>query len=297
MQHVVSLGTHTFTTAAWRLAMTSFSRRCWLCGGLLTMLSAAKLSAQEITFAPVGRSVIEARLQQFANDNKERQAMLQRIFTEAGCRDERLTEQPVKGAKVPNVICTLPGTTDARIIVGAHFDKVRSGRGAADNWSGASLLPSLFQSLNGQVRRHTIVFVGFTDEELGLVGSRYFVRSIEPDQAANIKAMINLDTLGLSPTKVEVSRSDKSLVDLFSRVAEAIKSPVAGLDFDRVGSSDHVPFRERKIPALMVHSLTQETWPILHTEKDNLNALKLDDYLETYRLVTVYLAALDAKLE
>jgi Zn-dependent M28 family amino/carboxypeptidase len=114
-------------------------------------------------------------------------ATLHRLFTEAGCRDDRLTEQAVKGTKVPNVVCILPGMTDTRIVIGAHFDKVRRGMGVADNWSGASLLPSLFESLRNQVRRHTMVFVGFTDEEMGLVGSRFFVRSLTREQAACIK--------------------------------------------------------------------------------------------------------------
>jgi hypothetical protein len=109
--------------------------------------------------------------------------------------------------------------------------------------------------------------------------------------------MVNLDTLGLSPTKIEVSRSDKALVGRLSLVAAVIKSPIVGLNIDRVGSSDHVPFLERRIPAIMIHSLTQETWPILHTDKDTVSALNLDDYYETYRLVAVYLAALDATLE
>jgi hypothetical protein len=62
-------------------------------------------------------------------------------------------EQPIKGSKLPNVICTLPGQTDSVILVGANFDHAEVGDGVIDNWSGASMLPSLYQALNIEPRR------------------------------------------------------------------------------------------------------------------------------------------------
>ena len=69
------------------------------------------------------------------------------MFAEAGCDDGHISEQAVKGSKVPNVMCILPGTTDKVIVVGAHFDYVRAGDGVVDNWSGASLLPSIYEAI------------------------------------------------------------------------------------------------------------------------------------------------------
>ena len=46
------------------------------------------------------------------------------MFAEAGCDDQHLSEQPVKGSKLPNIVCLLPGSSDRMIIVGAHFDHV-----------------------------------------------------------------------------------------------------------------------------------------------------------------------------
>jgi len=62
----------------------------------------------------------------------------------------------------------------------------------------------------------------------------------------------------------------------------------------KVGSSDAEQFSERKIPRITIHSLTQETWNahILHTSKDKLSAIRLDDYYQTYRLLA-YVAVLD----
>jgi hypothetical protein len=127
------------------------------------------------------------------------------MFAEAGCDDQHLSEQPVKGSKLPNVICILPGSSDKIIIVGAHFDHVSEGDGVVDNWSGASVLPSLYESVRIVPRKHTYIFIGFTDEEQGELGSRFYVRHMSKDQVAGSDAMVNLDTLGLGPAEMWVT--------------------------------------------------------------------------------------------
>lgn len=62
-----------------------------------------------------------------------------------GCE---VTEQRVPHSKAPNLICTLAGETASTIVVGGHFDFVARGWGAVDDWSGAVMLPSLYESLN-----------------------------------------------------------------------------------------------------------------------------------------------------
>ncbi len=42
--------------------------------------------------------------------------------------------------------------------------------------------------------------------------------------------------------------------------------------------------------------MTQETWPILHSAKDTMSAVKIDDYYDSYRLIAAYLAYLDTYL-
>src|SRR5207248_3251465 len=91
-----------------------------------------------------------SRLARYGGDNQQREATLKQMFTEAGCDEQHLSEQLVKGSKLPNVVCTLPGSADRVIIVGAHFDRVPRGDGVVDNWSGASLLPSLYQAVRSE---------------------------------------------------------------------------------------------------------------------------------------------------
>jgi len=261
---------------------------------VLLALAPSSAEAQTIHVALVPREAVEARLREYSGANSERGARLARMFVDAGC-GENLSEQPVKYSKVPNVICVLPGTSDRVIIVGAHFDRVPASNGVADNWSGASLLPSLYESVRIEPRQHTYVFIGFTDEEQGLVGSRFYARNMTPEQRAATDAMINLDTLGLAPTEVWTHRSDKRLTSALIEVAMFLKLPLSGVSFENVGSTDSESFRTRKMPSITIHSLTQksENSQILHSRKDKLSAMNLDDYYGTYHLLAVYLGYLD----
>ncbi len=262
---------------------------------LLLLYSGINARSESFRYNPVSREVVESRLGKYAGSNKQRELTLKQMFSEAGCDDQYLSEQPVKGSKQPNVICLLPGTSDKVIIVGAHFDYVSAGNGVVDNWSGASLLPSLYQAIKIEPRKHSYIFIGFTDEEVGEVGSAFYVHQMTKAQVAATDAMVNMDTLGLAPTEVWASHSDRRLNQAIAGIAKALKVPVAGVDVEQVGSTDSEQFAERKIPSITIHSLNQESWDarILHTSKDKLSAMNLDNYYETYRLVAAYVAFLD----
>lgn len=66
---------------------------------------------------------------------------------------------------------------------------------------------------------------------------------------------------------------------------------------DGMGSSDSEEFARRKIPRITIHSVTQQTWPILHSPQDNLKAVHLDEYYDSYRLIEGYLVYLDGALK
>lgn len=251
--------------------------------------------ADEVRFRTISRPVIETRLAKYSGSNSEREIHLKQTFTDAGCDDQHLSEQAVKGSKLANVICVLPGSSQRYIIIGAHFDRVSEGDGVVDNWSGASLLPSLYESVKSQPRQHTYIFIGFTDEEKGDVGSAYYARQMSGEQVDHTDAMVNMDTLGLGPTEVWGSHSDKVLVGALGYIASRLSLPLGRVDVERVGSTDSESFATRKIPRITIHSLTQKTWDarILHSSKDKISAIQLDDYYATYRLLAAYIAFLD----
>jgi Zn-dependent M28 family amino/carboxypeptidase len=261
---------------------------------VIAALGAPGAGAVTLVYKLLDRSVIERRVGISPRKNADRLEALEGMFQEAGCAAVNVARQPVKHARQPNLVCTLPGATDSVLIVGAHFDKVNQGDGVIDNWSGASLLPSLYQSIAGAPRRHTIVFVAFTDEEAGLVGSKFYAGKLSAADIGKTHGMVNLDSLGLSPSKLWASHADPAMANALAAIAQTLKAPLAGVNPEKVGSSDSESFRSRKVPSLTVHSVTQETLGVLHSTRDNINALHLDEYYETYRLLAAYLAYLDA---
>ncbi len=120
-----------------------------------------------------------------------------------------------------NVIGVLPGTTpsDNIIIICAHYDHLGSGigaygavktdfkdfifNGANDNASGVAVLIELakYYAAIGE-NKYTIVFIAFSAEELGMVGSRYLSENINKKL---LKAVINFDMLGRPFNKKEQS--------------------------------------------------------------------------------------------
>ena len=251
--------------------------------------------AETIRYRPVSQQVVESRLKRYAGNDRQREEALKQMFTDAGCDGAHLSEQAVKFTRQPNVICELPGSSDEVIIVGAHFDHVSLGDGVVDNWSGASLLPSLYEAVKVEPRRHCYIFIGFTDEEKGEIGSRYYAEHMSKQEVAETDAMVNMDTLGLTHTEIWASHSDARLTGALIYMAKQLNLPISAVNVEHIGSTDSVQFAARKIPSITVHSLNQENWNahILHTSKDRISEINMDDYYETYKLMGAYLAFLD----
>lgn len=264
---------------------------------IVVCLMCAVCSPAQVQLRLASREVIEGHLKSFSTKNRERELMIRKWLAEAGCKESNLSEQSLERRLPPNVICVLPGETAEVILVGAHTDHVDSfGDGVVDNWTGASLLPSLLYSLSAQPRRHTFVFVGFSAEEKGLVGSAYYAEHLTPERRVRIEGVVNLDSLGLGPTEVWATHADKTLLDALASVAAASKLPATAMNVDQVGSADSESFAPYHIPRITLHSVTQETWPVLHSVRDKLDAIKMKEYYDSYHLIAAYLAYLDGAL-
>ena len=248
--------------------------------------------AEKLEVSLVPQTLVQTRLESGVVRPSERQSTIRDLFLKAGCApDEQRVDK-----KTANVVCTLPGQTPETIVVGGHFDFIDSGKGIVDDWSGTSLLPSLYEALKTQPRKHTYVFVAFAAEERGLVGSSRFVKNMAPDQRSQTQAFVNLECLGLSPVKVWTHRSAPILLNRLNEVATAIGVTLQGIDVDAVGDDDTHPFLSAHIPVISIHSLTQETLPVLHNARDKLEAINFNDYYTAYKLCAYYLAYLDVKL-
>jgi len=168
-----------------------------------------------------------------------------------------------------NVVAVLegadPALRDEVVVIGAHYDHLGLGgsgslapgttaihNGADDNASGiAALLEAAAQLATGPRPARSIVFVAFTGEEMGLLGSAHFVRN-PPIPLDRARAMLNMDMVGRledDPLIVYGVGTATEWAELVERRAAEAGITVA-LQPDGVGPSDHTSFYLRDIPVL-----------------------------------------------
>lgn len=174
-------------------------------------------------------------------------------------------------AESDNVIGRLPGKgllANQTIIVGAHYDHVGMGdfaslapgtiavhNGADDNASGTAAMlacgAELKRRLSSSLSHRTVLFIGFTGEERGLVGSQYYVdHPVFPIE--NTAAMINLDMVGRLRDNELTVYGTGSATGLEQLVDQA--NGGFGFDLFKVasgyGPSDHQSFYRVGVPVL-----------------------------------------------
>ena len=107
-----------------------------------------------------------------------------------------------------NIILELPGPGEGVVILGAHYDTTPDSVGANDNASGMGVLLALAERLarppwSNQVVSifpFTLRFIAFGSEETGLHGSWHYVDQLTDAELADIRVMINLDSVGSGTT-------------------------------------------------------------------------------------------------
>ena len=201
----------------------------------LLLLTATLATSQQDTLAPAARRVL-ADVRFLADDRQEGRGIgtagLERAgtyirdgFAHAGLRAsfQDFTIPPdapaalhtdLGGKAARNVIAVIPGTSAALrgeiVVVGAHYDHLGLGgfgaldpdstgrvhNGADDNASGTAALLEIGRLLARSRPARTIVLVAFSGEELGTLGSTYFVQHPSPEPIDSLYAMLNMDMVG-----------------------------------------------------------------------------------------------------
>lgn len=260
--------------------------------------------AQKFRFTPVKQSVIQQRMEPAPGDLQKREARIKQLFMQSGCTNDKLTEQALENGEGLNVICRLPGKTAQSIVIGAKYSQ-----GVPDNWTAASLLPSVFQSLASRKRRHTFIFIAFADGSRDLAGAEFFAKQMNANDIDQTEAMINLEALGFSPTKISSSASDKKLVGSLVTVMYVLKQMASQVDISDMIRLDSEPFASRNIPQITIHSLTKDAVASLPTQDPQLVATSESDfahlesgfhpslYYKSYHLISGYVAYLDETLK
>src|SRR5438067_10694100 len=124
--------------------------------------------------------------------NEDRLDAVKKLFQASGATDDDISVQKYKG--IQNLVVTKKGKSDETIVVSAHYDKVRYGCGAIDNWTGIVIIANIYRTLRNIETEKTLLFVAFDEEELGLFGSNAMVKAIPKDRREVYCSNINLDS-------------------------------------------------------------------------------------------------------
>jgi Peptidase family M28/PA domain len=151
------------------------------------------------------------------------------------------------GRAARDVLAELPGSRGGSrvLMAGAHLDSVPAGPGINDDGSGVATLLALAARLGAGPLPATTIRLGFwTAEELGLYGSRAYVRSLSAEERRRIAGYVNLDMVGSPNAVLETYGSGATEAAL--RRALAARGPAPNRS-SIGGASDHASFQRAGI--------------------------------------------------
>lgn len=182
-----------------------------------------------------------------------------------------------------NIIGILRGKTDSAIVTGGHMDHIGYGpsmsmapgrreihNGADDNASGAATVLELAEAFSQMSQpKHTLIFICFSAEEMGLIGSQYYVRNPVLPLSSTV-CMFNFDMVGYYRGKLYAYGANS--VPGMRQIMEKENFPnlVTG---GGSGGSDHASFGNRGVPNVFFHTGGH---PYYHTPDDDANRINYD---------------------
>ncbi|AMW12264.1 peptidase M28 [Streptomyces qaidamensis] len=149
-----------------------------------------------------------------------------------------------------NLIADWPGGDANQVVMaGSHLDSVSSGAGINDNGSGsAAVLEAALAVSRAQYKptKH-LRFAWWGAEELGLVGSRYYVNRLTTGDRSRISAYLNFDMIGSPNPGYFVYDDDPAIEKTFKDYFGGIGVPTE-IETEGDGRSDHAPFKSAGVP-------------------------------------------------
>ncbi|MEU3396115.1 M28 family metallopeptidase [Streptomyces filamentosus] len=154
------------------------------------------------------------------------------------------------GATGYNLIADWPGGDPNQVIMaGSHLDSVSSGPGINDNGSGSAavLEAALTVARTGYQPTKHLRFGWWGAEELGLIGSKYYVNNLPTTERAKVKGYLNFDMIGSPNPGYFVYDDDPTIEQTFKSYFAGIGVPTE-IETEGDGRSDHAPFKNVGIP-------------------------------------------------
>ncbi|WP_314243104.1 M20/M25/M40 family metallo-hydrolase [Empedobacter tilapiae] len=208
----------------------------------------------------------------------------------------------IRSAK--NVIGFLDNKAVKTIVIGAHYDHLGEGKqgsslakdsygiihnGADDNASGIAGLLELARiySQNNIQEPVNFLFIAFGAEELGLVGSRYFIKNPTYD-LNKIHWMLNMDMIGRFNKTAGVSIIGYGTSPEFETIFKNI-NPTQFIKFNKKhegrGGSDQTSFYEKDIPVLFFHTDGHEDYHKPTDDANKIDYTSLKEILDLERAI------------
>ena len=195
-----------------------------------------------------------------------------------------------------NVIGFVDNKAENTIIIGAHFDHLGFGgegslyrdsikavhNGADDNASGVSVLLNLAAKLKEKYTNNNYLFMAFSGEEMGLLGSNYFVKN-PTIETKKVSYMINMDMVGRMKKDSTLAVYGTGTSPIFKQVLKSHNDNFKLIQQESgVGPSDHTSFYLADIPVLHFFTGQHEDYhkPGDDSEKLNYDGMYLiSDYI------------------
>ncbi|MFF5494711.1 M28 family metallopeptidase [Streptomyces aquilus] len=149
-----------------------------------------------------------------------------------------------------NLIADWPGgDTNHVVMSGSHLDSVTAGPGINDNGSGSAavLETALAVSRAGYQPTKHLRFAWWGAEELGMVGSRYYVNNLSSTNRAKISGYLNFDMIG-SPNPGYFVYDDDPAIEKTFKDYYAGLGIATEIETEGDGRSDHAPFKNAGVP-------------------------------------------------
>ena len=206
-----------------------------------------------------------------------------------------------RALKSSNIIAQVPGTEvpDSFIVITAHYDHLgKMGDlavfpGASDNASGTAMMLWLAGYYATHPQRYSVLFIAFSGEEAGLLGSKFYVEHpVVP--LTQMRFLLNLDIMGDASNGVTVVNATEypkafSLLQSINQkkgYLPEIKSR------GKAANSDHYLFSEAGVPAFFMYSNGGPGY--YHDVLDKPGTLPLANIPETAKLLQDFITALNA---
>ncbi|MGA5494651.1 M28 family metallopeptidase [Streptomyces cinereoruber] len=154
------------------------------------------------------------------------------------------------GATGYNLIADWPGGDPNQVLMaGSHLDSVSSGPGINDNGSGSAAIleTALAVSRAGYQPSKHLRFAWWGAEELGLVGSKYYVNNLPSTERSKIKGYLNFDMIGSPNPGYFVYDDDPTIEQTFKSYFAGLGVPTE-IETEGDGRSDHAPFKSAGVP-------------------------------------------------